>query len=392
MIIHIDMDAFYASVEIRDNPKLRGQPVIVGAAENRGVVSAASYEARKFGVHSAMPSSKAKQLCPHAVFLPVRMSHYAAISQQIREIFHRFTPLVEPLSLDEAFLDASGSEKLFGTSEAIARQIKEQISSELNLVASAGVAPNKFLAKIASDLNKPDGFVLVPEGGEQDFLDPLPIKRIWGIGNKGQEKFHRLGITTVKQLRSVSLSDMSTHFGKLGEHCWRLANCLDDRLVVPDRNAKSISHETTFREDIVEPELLRSVIVQLCDQVARRLRRNDIVGATLQMKLRFSDFRTISRAQKLDPPTNVTEDIRQAAIEVFDRALPEPTPIRLIGVGVSHLQSANAKRQKSLFDESEHERQSKLDAVRDDIQNQFGSAGIKRGSSMLGRRGKSDNG
>ena len=385
MIIHVDMDAFYASVEIRDNPRLHGKPVIVGAPERRGVVSAASYEARKFGVHSAMPSTMAKRLCPHAVFLPVRMNHYAAISQQIREIFHRFTPLVEPLSLDEAFLDASGSEKLFGSSEEIARQIKSQIQDELNLVASAGVAPNKFLAKIASDLDKPDGFVVVAEGGEQAFLDPLPIKRIWGIGKKGQERFHRLGITTVKQLRSVSLADMSQHFGRLGEHCWRLANCTDDRLVVPDRDAKSISHETTFHEDVSDREHLRAVVVQLCDLVARRLRRNEIVGGTLQMKIRYSDFRTISRAQKLAPPSNVTEDIRQTAVDVFERAIPEPIPIRLIGVGVNHLRDANIKRQKSLFDEPEHEMHSKLDAVRDEIQDQFGAAGIKRGSSMIRR-------
>lgn len=389
MIIHIDMDAFYASVEIRDNPGLRGKPVIVGSTDDRGVVSAASYEAREFGVHSAMPTSTAKRLCPQATFLPVRMKHYADIAGQIREIFHRFTPLVEPLSLDEAFLDARGSEKLFGPSVEIARQIKTTIRNELNLVASAGVAPNKFLAKIASDLEKPDGFVVVPAGSAQEFLDPLPIKRIWGIGKKGQERFHRLGITSVKQLRSVSLQDMQDHFGKLGEHCWRLANCIDDRSVVPDRDAKSISHETTFRKDLSDPELLRSVIAQLCDQVARRLRRQEIISSTIQLKVRFSDFRTISRARTLDPPTNITDIIKQIAIELFESAVEQQTPVRLVGVGVSHLFEADAKRQKTLFDEDQLETQSRLDVVRDKIEDQFGAAGIKRASSLL-RRKKDD--
>jgi len=235
MILHVDMDAFYASVEERDRPDLRGRPVIVGGdAERRGVVSAANYAARRYGVHSAMPMATARRLCPHAVYLHPRIGYYAEIAEQIRAIFDRYTPLVEPLSLDEAFLDVTGSGALFGTAVEIGGRIKDEIRRELRLVASVGVAPNKFLAKLASDLEKPDGFVVVEPEGVQAFLDPLPVERLWGVGRVSSEALHRLGIRTVGQLRLWSCEALAARFGQAGQHLWQLAHGIDDRRVVPD--------------------------------------------------------------------------------------------------------------------------------------------------------------
>ena len=384
MILHVDMDAFYASVEERDNPALAGKPVIVGgSAAGRGVVSAANYKAREFGVHSAMPALTAKRLCPHGVFLPVRMSHYAAIARQIREIFHRYTPLVEPLSLDEAFLDVTGSEKLFGTSEQIGRQLKADIRREVQLVASVGVAANKFIAKIASDLDKPDGFVVVDPGREQEFLDPLPISRIWGVGKVSEQAFHRQGIRTIGQLRQVPQEAVAQRLGKAGDHIWRLAHGLDDRNVVPDRVAKSISHETTFAVDIDDPEALRGWALELTEQVARRLRRVELRGRTVQLKVRFSDFKTVTRSLTVSAPTNTTQDIWNAVAELLGRLPPGHLPVRLIGVGVSDFE-AGGHQQQLAFDAQESTRQHQLDNVLDQIKDRFGSSAVSRG----GRRPK----
>jgi DNA polymerase-4 len=282
MMIHVDMDAFYASVEQRDRPELAGKPVIVGGSpERRGVVAAANYVAREFGVHSAMPSVTARRLCPHGVFLPSRIDYYAEVSQQIRGIFERFTPLVEPLALDEAFLDVTGSEPLFGPAVKIGREIKRVIHQEVRLVASVGVAPNKFLAKIASDLEKPDGFVVVEPGHVSEFLDPLPVERIWGVGRQGSQVFHRLAVRTVGQLRQLPLEVLKQHFGAGGEHFWQLARGIDDRRVVPDRDAKSISHETTFQRDIDDRDVLRAWLLDLTEQVGWRLRRHGLRGRTV---------------------------------------------------------------------------------------------------------------
>jgi DNA polymerase-4 len=271
MILHVDMDAFYASIEERDRPELVGRPVIVGGTpQGRGVVAAANYVVRKFGVHSAMPTATALRLCPQAIVVPPRMGHYAEISDQIREIFLRYTPLVEPLSLDEAFLDVHGTEQLFGPPVVVARRIKQDIWQETQLVASVGVAPNKFLAKIASDLEKPDALVVVDPDGVQQFLDPLPVGRLWGVGRVTGGTLERMGVVTIGVLRRLAPETLAEHFGSQGEHFWKLANGIDDRTVVPDREAKSISHETTFPADIRDRETLRAWVLELAEHVGRR--------------------------------------------------------------------------------------------------------------------------
>ena len=383
MILHVDMDAFYASVEERDDPSLVGKPVIVGgSAAGRGVVAAANYEARKFGVHSAMASARAKRLCPHAVFLNTRIDYYGAISQQIREIFERYTPLVEPLSLDEAFLDVTGSESLFGSSAEIGRQIKQQIRAELRLVASVGVAPNKFVAKIASDLKKPDGFLVVEPGHIQAFLDPLPVGRLWGVGKVTGQVLERLAIRTIGQLRQLPIGKLNELFGSSGEHYWRLAQGIDDRRVVPDREAKSISNETTFSEDISEVEMLRTCLVALVEQVAQRLRRQNIKGRTVELKVRFADFKTISRSLTLREPTNITQELLDAGVDLLTTRLPpRHLPVRLLGFGVSNLDDSGTS-QKQLFDQPNQERQRELDRVADQITAKFGKLALRRGARL----------
>jgi DNA polymerase-4 len=382
MILHVDMDAFYASVEERDNPELIGKPVVVGGtAEGRGVVMAANYVVRQYGVHSAMPAATARRLCPQAIFLPCRMDHYAQISREIQEILHQFTPLVEPLSLDEAFLDVTGCEGLFGPAAEIGKRIKSEIRRQVRLVASVGVAPNKFLAKIASDLQKPDGFVVVDPEKVQDFLDPLPVGRLWGVGKVAGKAFQKLGITTIGQLRHLPEDILESHFGKPGRHLWKLAHGVDDRQVVPDRDAKSISHETTFAQDIEDQDVLRVWLLQLTEQVCRRLRRYQLVGHTVQFKIRFADFHTITRSRTLAEPTNITEEIWRAAAELLTRLPFERQPVRLLGLGVSGLE-VQPVRQGLLFDEKRREKQQKLDEVTDHIHDRFGDDALKRGATV----------
>jgi DNA polymerase-4 len=384
MILHVDMDAFYASVEERDDPSLVGKAVIVGGtAEGRGVVAAANYEARKFGVHSAMSAARAVRLCPHATFIRPRMDRYAEVSRQVRSIFEEFTPLVEPLSLDEAFLDATGSEPLFGSSAEIGRQIKNRIRTELRLIASVGVAPNKFLAKIASDLRKPDGFVVVQQEAVQEFLDPLPVGRIWGVGKVTGQVFDRLGIRTIGELRELAMDSLRQLFGSSGEHYWRLSHGLDERKVVPDREAKSISHETTFAEDIANRDELQAWLVELVEQVARRLRRHELKGRTVEIKVRFADFHTITRSATLAEPTNITQELLVAGAELLRTKLPPGhSPVRLLGFGVKGFDDS-ARSQRQLFDEPVRERQRQLDEVADQIAGKFGKGAIRRGGGPV---------
>ena len=382
MILHIDMDAFYASIEIRDNPALAKLPVVVGGTpQGRGVVSTANYIARQYGIHSAMPASQAVRLCPHATFLRPRMDHYAQVAREIRAIFHDYTDLVEPLSLDEAFIDVTGSQALFGDAVSIAKQIKQRIHDQLGLTASAGVAPNKFLAKVASDLEKPNGLVVVRADAVTEFLDPLPVSRVWGVGEQTQKKLDRYNIRTIGDLRGLSMELLKTIVGVNCEHFYQLARGQDSRLVVPDRDAKSISHETTFHQDIHDGEAVLAWLLDLTDQVARRMRRYDMFGRTVQLKLRYSNFETLTRSATLDEPTHATDKLAAAVTAIFNKSnLNVARGIRLVGMGVSQLSVGRAV-QLTLFDQPERERSTRMDQAADAIRDKFGKHALMRGSS-----------
>jgi DNA polymerase-4 len=390
-ILHVDMDAFYASVEQRDRPELRGQPVIVGGLGGRGVVTAASYEARAFGVRSAMPNVTARRLCPQGIFVPNRMEDYARISKQIREILLSFTPLVEPLSLDEAFLDVRGCQGLFGPAEAMARLVKERIRGETDLVASVGVAPNKFLAKLASDHGKPDGLVVLAADRVAEFLAPLPVGRLWGVGAKGEKRLHALGLRTVGQLAALPQKVLVDQIGDFGAHLWNLAHGIDDRAVVPDQGAKSISTETTFARDLADHDALGSCLLELVEHLAGRLRHCKLRARTVELKVRSSDFQTRTRSQSLADPTDVTLVLWQAAKSLLERALtPEMLPVRLLGVGASRL-TEDATVQGDLFEDASQARQGALDRTIDAIRNQFGAGALRRGR-LVDEPGAKDSG
>ncbi len=379
-IIHVDMDAFYASVEIRERPELADRPVIVGGRPGeRGVVAAANYIARRYGVHSAMPTSMALRLCPKAVILPPRHSLYAAISEQIHDIFQRYTPQIEPLALDEAFLDVTSSEKLFGTAPEIAGAIKQAIRDELHLVASVGVGPNKYIAKLAGDIDKPDGFVVVREEEVRDFLAPLPISRIWGVGKVAARTFEKLGVRTIGQLRNYSPELLRHHFGSSGEQFLSLAKGIDARPVVSEQEAKSISNETTFAVDITDLEVVREWLHALTEQVAHRLRSHGLKGRTVQLKVRFADFTTLTRAQSLSGVTDITAEIWQVVQHLFIRRLPRPLQaLRLVGVGVSNF-GDEEDCQEDLFASAQQQTQRKLDSLLDEIHSRFGKSAVSRG-------------
>ncbi|MFT5300512.1 MAG: DNA polymerase-4 [Mariniblastus sp.] len=383
MILHVDMDAFYASVELRDDPSLRGKPVVVGGSPTgRGVIAAASYEARKFGVHSAMPASQALRICPRAIFIKPRMQHYAAISKQLREIFFRYTSLVEPLSLDEAFLDVTGCKKLFGEGPTIGRAIKDVIKNELGLVASVGVAPNKYIAKVASDLEKPDGFVVVSEEEVQGFLDPLEITRVWGVGPQTEKKFASFGVKTIGQLKRLPRDTLDRAFGLNSEHFWRLARGLDTRLVVPDRIAKTVSHETTFTVDLDSDDALEAWLQELTDQVGRRLRRHGLSGKTVHIKVRFAGFHTLTRARTLSAASHSTQALWDVARALLRKVRVEDRRgVRLLGIGVSNLTN-ETKRQQNLFDQETEVKSNRMDETADSIRDRFGAAAVKRASSI----------
>jgi DNA polymerase-4 len=379
-ILHIDMDAFYASVEVKDNPSLQGKPVLVGASpEQRGVVAACSYEARKFGIHSAMPMSQAIRLCPQAIVLPVRMSRYIEVSRQILQIFHNYTPDVEPLSLDEAFLDVSGCISLFGSAEEIGRKIKSDIKQQTGLTASVGVAPNKFLAKLASDLQKPDGFVIITEEKKQQILDPLPVNKIWGIGRVTNKELEKVGIKTIGQLRTAPLYKLSMVFGNQVDDILRLAQGVDDRKVESYSEAKSISAEETFSTDIQDREALMGVLLNQVEEISQRLRAEKLQCRTITLKIRYGDFRTITRSYTMDAPTNTTQTLLQEAGKVFDQWYKKSAgALRLLGFGASGLAPVGTG-QKLLFSDPEEEKQKKIDEVYDKIRGKFGKDSLKRG-------------
>ncbi len=383
------MDAYYASVEVMDDPSLKGKPVIVGGSiEGRGVVSAASYEARKFGVHSAMSAYRAMQLCPQAIVVSPRMSRYAELSRDIRAIFHRYTPLVEPLSLDEAFLDVTGSQKLFGDAVTIGREIKHAIKTEVGLVASVGVAPNKFLAKLASDLEKPDGFTVFTQEDAAERLADLPVKRLWGVGKVTQANLAAAGIMRVRHLLEMPIEQLEKIVGSNAARLRNLAQGKDHRAVVTGAGSKSIGHETTFNKDIADADRLRSTVDRFAEQVARRLREHGYLANTVNLKARYADFTTVTRAITLPSPSDHTRTIRDAARELLDVRLERKgRALRLIGVSVSNLVSpkeVNPTLFDNLDDDSnlsttEDRKETKLDSIIDQLQDRFGSESIHRG-------------
>jgi DNA polymerase-4 len=387
-IIHVDMDAFYASVEQLDRPELRGKAVIVGGdPQSRGVVSAASYEARPFGVHSAMPMAQAIRLCPHAVVLPVRMERYAELSQVIQTIFERYTPLVEPISLDEAFLDVAGSLKLFGSAEQIGRDIKRQIQEQTRLTASVGVAPNKFLAKLASDLKKPDGFVVITEQNKQEILDPLSVGKIWGVGKVTEQALRSHGIATIVQLRHTPLVELQGIVGNAASELQKLARGEDEREVEPDRERKSLSSEQTFAKDIRDAGILSSVLLEEVEEVAERLRRHQLKARTVTLKLRYGDFRTVTRSETLPEATNLTKPLWEAAERIFRQwHARSGGPLRLLGCSASGLEHEHAGQQW-LFPDPEQEKLKRLDEAVDKIRDRYGKRAMRRGPSTQGNPG-----
>ncbi len=386
MIIHVDMDAFYASVEERDNPELVGHPLVVGGhPEGRGVVATANYEARRYGIHSAMPTSTAVKLFPQLIILPPRGSVYAAEAARIRHIFQRYTPLIEPLSLDEAFLDVAGSRKLHGKSTKIARRIKTEIQLELRLVASVGIGPNKFIAKLASDHDKPDGFTVVYPKEVQAFLDPMQIERIWGIGKSTAAKLHELGIQTICDLRLIDVSKLIEVAGKYGLRFYQLAHGIDDRQVITAGSAKSISHESTFNIDVSSIESLESTLMMLVESVAFRVREAGLCGRTIQLKLRYADFKTVTRSTTLEQGIDTTALIWQSAQQLLHKTLANKIfSIRLIGIGISNF--VDEKPQQDMFDDLFDQGCDPLDQLTDDINRRFGHHSITRGKCINKKR------
>lgn len=374
------MDAFYASVEQLDDPALIGKPLIVGALpQDRGVVAAASYEARKYGIHSAMPTSEALRLCKDLIIKPVRMTRYIEISKQINSIFYDFTDIIEPLSLDEAFLDVTSSLNLFKTAEKIGRKIKDRIKNEINLTASVGIAPNKFLAKLASDIQKPNGFVIITEENKQDILDPLSVSKIWGIGKKTAEKLEDKNIKTIKQLRNIPLEYLKSYFGNQTEDILNLCYGIDNRKVEPFRDAKSISLEETFSQDIRDKNILLNILRKQVEEVCSKLRAENIEGKTVNLKFRYRDFKTITRSQSFSFYTNTTNIIMEKAIEIFNNWYNlSSEQLRLIGFGMSNLRKEGTG-QKLLFDEDIDNKEKNIDKVFDKIRNKYGQNILKRG-------------
>ncbi len=342
------MDAFYASVELRDRPELRGQPVAVGGrADQRGVIAAASYEARKYGVHSAMPTAQALRQCPGLVLLPADFDKYTGASQEIMGIFQRYTPLVEPLSLDEAFLDVEGCERLHGDAPTIGRALKADILRETGLVASVGIAPSKFLAKLASELGKPDGFKVIEAHEIRAVLDPLPVSKIFGVGERTAKRLESLGVTTVSQLASRPRDEVMSEFGASGAWIHDLAHGIDPRRVNPRREEKSHGLERTFERDISAREELRLVLYEFCEEVSHELRHRGLRGRTITLKARYANFKTLTRSRTLDLPVNLGKRIYAVARELLER-LP-PGALRLLGVQLSNLSDVRAPVQASLF-------------------------------------------
>jgi DNA polymerase-4 len=373
-ILHVDIDAFFAAVEQRDRPELRGRPVVVGGRrDDRGVVSAASYEARRFGVHSAMPLRTAAALCPGAVFLPVDSARYVAASRAVMAILRRYAPWIEQISIDEAFLDVGGTESLFGSAESIARAIREAIRSEVGLTASVGVASTKLVAKVASDLRKPDGLVVVPAGTEAGFLAPLPIRRLWGVGERTRLVLSEYGVETIGDLAALPEDVLRRRFGKMGVVLSERARGIDASPVSGGDAARSVSHEHTFDHDTADAEVIERTLLALSEGVAGRLRAGGVRAVTVAVKVRDSGFVTHTRQRTLETPTDQTETIWRTALEL---ARPETRGIRvrLLGVAASHL----VEREQLVLFDAEDERRRRAAAATDAIRRRYGPGAIRR--------------
>ncbi|MFC6020404.1 DNA polymerase IV [Plantactinospora solaniradicis] len=382
-ILHVDMDAFFVAVEVRRRPELRGRPVVVGGTGPRGVVSSASYEARKYGVRSAMPAMRARALCPSAVFLPPDFAQYTAASRAVMEIFRDVTPLVEPLSLDEAFLHVGGARRLIGRPAEIARLIRARVAEQERLTCSVGVASTKFVAKLGSTRAKPDGMIVVPADQVLEFLHPLPVEALWGVGERAAESLRRLGLTTVRDIAEAPIGMLR---GSLGDaaasHLHELSWGRDPRGVSPEQVEKSIGAEVTFDTDLADPEALRRALLALAEKVGVRLRGAGQVGRTISIKVRFADFRTVSRSRTLGGPTDVAREVFDTAWALFD-ALGPGDRIRLVGVRVEGLSDADRTPQQLTLGAPEHGWRDAEAAV-DAAAARFGRSMV-RPASLLGR-------
>ena len=377
-ILHVDMDAFFASVEQRDHPEYKGKPVIVGAdpkaGKGRGVVSTCSYEARAFGVHSAMPISAAYRACPRAIFLPVDMEKYARTSGQILKIFQEFSPDVEQVSIDEAFLDISGTYTLHDTASAACMEIKRRIQEDVRLTASIGLAPTKMAAKIASGLKKPDGFVEVGEEGLLDFLWPLDVGQIWGIGPKTKNSLNLIGVTTIGDLAKKDKHELVRLFGKHGLWFWEMAQGIDDSEVQPETEAKSISNETTFENDTSDKKLIVTELLDLCEEVAYRLRHNNLKCKTVTLKIRTEEFQTYTRSITVPLPTNLSNAVSKEIKRLYDDFEIKDKKIRLVGVRASNFSVAD--EQVTLFTDTADIKQEKVQKAVDKIREKYGKKSV----------------
>ena len=417
-IMHVDMDAFFASVEQLDHPEYKGHPVIVGGLSSRGVVATASYEARKFGVHSAMPISRAKKLCPQGIFVYPNMARYKEISHIIHKVMEEFTPIIEPLSLDEAFLDVTGITHKFTGPKALGRAIKDRVFEETGLIISAGLAPNKFLAKLASDLDKPDGLVVIPYGKECESLANFPIKRIWGVGPSTERRLKDGGFTLIKDVQALpDEKPLVPYVGNQARRIWELARGIDERPVEPDRQIQSVGNEETYESDVEDPAVIDLELHYFANRVAKRLRKYGLMGHTVSIKVRYNDFKTVSRQKRLDSATDQERIIYETSVLLWNKlmrdtlsvkqeeqevmgATPRPKfdnsilevpvkPIRLLGVTVSGL-STEGIVQDDLFSIEADEKDEKLSIVLDSLASKFGEGAIMSGA--LWRRAHGDGG
>ena len=393
-IMHVDMDAFFASIEQLDHPEYEGHPVIVGGLSSRGVVATCSYEARKFGVHSAMPISRAKKLCPDGIYVYPRMDRYKEVSHQIFSIMKEFTPYIEPLSIDEAFLEVSGMSTMYSGPKALGRAIKDRVYEQTGLIISAGLAPNKFLAKLASDLDKPDGLVVIPYGREKEILAPLPIKRIWGVGPHTEKRLKAGGFYLMRHIQALpDERSLIPIVGNQARRIWELANGIDERPVETDRKIQSIGAEETYEEDLTDGSAIELEFRYFANRLSKRLRKRNLLGHTVSIKVRYGDFTTVSRQKRLDTPSDHEHVFFETALLLWNKLMQDktskqlkgvtfmdpPGPIRLLGLTVSGLDE-EVPMQDSLFESPKNETENKLAGVLDSLESKFGETAVMSGA------------